>query len=33
MKISKQKYENLPEELKQYFIKKEDGVSRNVHPT
>ena len=33
MKISKKQFSNLPEHLQQHFIRKEDGVSRNIHPT
>lgn len=33
MKLSQEQYNRLPIELQSYFTRKEDGVSRNAHPT
>lgn len=33
MKLSKEQYNKLPDELKAYFNRKEVGVSTNAHPT
>lgn len=37
MKISKEQYKKLPDELKKYFVlggdASSDGLKKNIHPT